>query len=82
MVLPGWLNAQRPFLQKGDDAYLVIVSNYANLPSHKLLTQFENCLPPVVITQYRSGTAVRNFFIYRLKSYNGKLPLNGLLEED
>jgi hypothetical protein len=73
-----WLNVTRPTIQKDDDAYFVTVSNFYNPPSPQLTSQFEYVLPPVTITQYRIGTAVRNYFIYRLKRYKGTLPLSGV----
>jgi hypothetical protein len=75
-----WINAERPFLQPGDDAYFISVSNYFNPPAAPLAAQFEMVLPPVALTQYRSGVAVRNFFIYRMKHYKGGLPRNGVME--
>jgi len=75
-----WINQERPFLQPGDDAYFMVVSNYFNPPSAQLSAAFETVLPPVAITQYRSGVPVRNFFIYRMKHYKGGLPRNGVLE--
>ena len=73
-----WLNVIRPTIQKNDDAYFVTVSNFYNPPSPTLTSQFEYVSLPVTITQYRSGIAVRNYFIYRLKRYKGTLPLSGV----
>lgn len=75
-----WINEDRPFLQPGDDAYFISVSNYFNPPADKLSACFDTVLPPVALTQYRGGVPVRNFFIYRLKGYKGGLPRNGVLE--
>jgi hypothetical protein len=73
-----WLNQLRPFLHKGDDAYLVIVSNYFNVPDANLVQQFSSMSPPVIIPQMRGQTAVRNFYIYRLKDYRGNLNRSGV----
>jgi hypothetical protein len=75
-----WINADRPFLQPGDDAYFISVSNYFNPPATALTQQFEAVSAPVAITQYRGGVAVRNFFLFRMKRYKGGLPRNGVLE--
>ena len=74
-----WLNLQRPFLKEADDAYLIIVSNYANPPAESLTQHFEKILTPTIIPQLRGGKPVRNFIIYRLKNYKGHLPRNGVL---
>lgn len=73
-----WLNQSRVFLEKGDNAYFITVSNFFNVPSVHLTGQFEKVLYPVTITQYRSGIPVRNFFIYRLQNYKGNIPSNGV----
>ncbi len=75
-----WINADRPFLQPGDDAYFIAVSNYFNPPAVSLAAQFDTVLPPVALTQYRGGVAVRNFFVYRMRGYKGGLPRNGVME--
>jgi hypothetical protein len=75
-----WINEDRPFLQPGDDAYFISVSNYFNPPADNLSACFEAVLPPVALTQYRSGVPVRNFFIYRMKRYKGGLPENGVMD--
>lgn len=74
-----WLNRERPFLQRGDDVYFITVSNFYSPPSDKLVQLFAISDKPFTITQYRSGVAVRNFFIYRLRGYKGGLPGNGIL---
>jgi hypothetical protein len=76
-----WLNRKRKFLQQGDDAYLVIVSNYFNLPSKSLVEQFDSVMSPVIIPQMRGQTTVRSFYIFRLKNYKGKVPTSGVLED-
>ena len=76
-----WLNKRNNFLTQGDDAYLVIVSNYFNLPSKNLVQQFNSMMPPVIIPQMRGQTAVRNFYIYRLKNYKGQIESSGVLED-
>jgi len=75
-----WLNKTRPFLNKGDDAYFITVSNFYNPPVIQLSLQFEKVLAPAVITQFRSGIPVREFVIFRLKSYRGNIPRSGILE--
>jgi len=76
-----WLNKTQSFLKPGDDAYFVVVSNYFNLPSKNLVQQFSSIMPPVIIPQMRGQTAVRNFYIYRLKDYKGQIQSNGVLED-
>ena len=73
------LNELRPFLHQGDDAYLVIVSNYFNLPDTNLVRQFDFITSPVIIPQIRQHTAVRNFYVYRLKNYKGRLDRSGVI---
>jgi hypothetical protein len=75
-----WINAARPFLQAGEDAYFIAVSNYFNPPAERITRQFEMVSAPVAITQYRSGVPVRNFFVYRMRHYKGGLPRDGVLE--
>ena len=74
-----WLNKERPSLQPGADAYFITVSNYFHSPPAKLTAQFGKTWPPVIITQYRAGAAVRNFFIFRLTGYRGGIPGDGIL---
>lgn len=76
-----WINEERPFLQPGDDAYFIAVSNYFNPPAANISQQFETVSAPVALTQYRGGVPVRNFFIYRMRRYKGGLPRNGVIEE-
>ncbi|MBS1563116.1 MAG: glycosyltransferase family 39 protein [Bacteroidetes bacterium] len=75
-----WVNESRPFLRVGDDAYFITVSNYFAPPSERLSGAFETVSQPVAITQYRSGVAVRNFFVYRMRGYKGGLPGNGVVD--
>jgi len=74
-----WLNQSRTFLAPGNDAYFITVSNYFNPPSPALTSQFGQLSAPVMVTQYRSGIAVRHFIIYRLRNYKGNIPGNGVL---
>jgi len=76
-----WLNRRRKFLKQGDDAYLVIVSNYYNLPSNSLVQQFDSIMSPALIPQMRGKIPVRNFYVYRLKGYKGAVPTSGVLED-
>jgi hypothetical protein len=73
-----WLNRIRPSIQEHGDAYFITVSNYFHPLPGQLIKQFEKVLPPVVITQYRGGAAVRNFFIYRLIDCKGNIPADGI----
>jgi hypothetical protein len=77
-----WLNPQRPFLQKGDDAYFIAISNYFKAPAKTLLSQFGSSIPADTITQFRAGVAVRNFLIYRLKNYAGNLSRDGFMKPE
>ena len=76
-----WLNNYRPGMEKGADAYYISVSNYFRPPAESLVEIFEKCLPPVSITQYRSGIAVRHFFIYRLHYCKNSLPADGIMAD-
>ena len=75
-----WLNKTRPSLQPGDDAYFITVSNYFHPVPGALQRQFGKVLPPAVITQYRGGVAVRNFFIYRLIGCKENFPADGIID--
>ena len=74
-----WLNKTRPSPQPGDDAYFITVSNYFHPVPEALLTRFKKVMPPAVITQYRGGVAVRNFFIYRLIGCKENFPSGGVV---
>lgn len=75
-----WLNKFRPPLQEGQDAYYIAVSNYFDAPPATIVRSFQKADPPIAINQYRQGTLVRHFFIYRLKNYQGGIPRNGVVE--
>lgn len=74
-----WLNVHHPALQVGQDAYYITVSNYYDPLSPAVRAAFAEVEPPVSIDQLRQGTVVRHFVIYRLKSYQGGIPHNGVL---
>jgi hypothetical protein len=76
-----WLNTEKPFLKKGDDAYFISISNYFNPPAPELVSQFEKVLPATFITQYRYGVPVRKFYLYRCKNYSGGIDPSGILEK-
>ena len=64
-----WINPTRKKLQRGDDAYCIIHSNYyydvqANYSSH-----FDIKLAPQIIEQKRNGLSCRIFYVWRLKNY-------------
>jgi hypothetical protein len=64
-----WINPTRKKLQRGDDAYCIIPSNYyydvqANYSSH-----FDIKLAPQIIEQKRNGLSCRIFYVWRLKNY-------------
>ncbi len=75
-----WLNRYRPALVPGQDAYYIAVSNYFDPPPLSIVNAFREIGPPVVMDQIRQGTIVRHFFVYRLKSYQGGIPRNGVME--
>ena len=74
-----WLNKIRPSLHPGDDAYFITVSNYFHPVPETLQKRFGKVLTPAVITQYRGGIAVRNFFIYRLIGCKENFPADGII---
>jgi Dolichyl-phosphate-mannose-protein mannosyltransferase len=76
-----WLNAGRPGLAKEKDAYYITVSNHFRPPSKAITTLFDRAdTLPQHIMQYRGGAPVRYFAVYRLYSYKGILPANGVIQ--
>jgi 4-amino-4-deoxy-L-arabinose transferase-like glycosyltransferase len=66
-----WLNARRPRLKKGGDAYFIYPSNYYGPPSLKLKNNFELTEDSVLIPQSRMGNPVRYFVVYRMHDFKG-----------
>jgi len=64
-----WLNEQNGALKKGTNAYYISPSNYSSIPGSIYKKAFAVVEAPVVIHLYRNKTAVRNFYIYRMKDY-------------
>ena len=64
-----WLNVQNGPIKKGADAYYISASNYSSVPDSLYKKYFSLVESPVVIHQYRNKTAVRNFYIYRMKNF-------------
>ena len=64
-----WLNQYRKPLQKGDDAYFITVSNNYSDPNLIYTSQFEKINKPRIIKQYRSGSEVRNLYVYLMQDY-------------
>jgi 4-amino-4-deoxy-L-arabinose transferase-like glycosyltransferase len=66
-----WMNQRRPRILPGSDAYFIYPSNYYGPPTAFLKNKFRNVGDSILITQYRSGRAVRNFVIYRMHGFRG-----------
>jgi len=66
-----WLNQQRSRLVPGSDAYFIYPSNYYGPPNPDLRMAFGRVEDSLIIPQYRSGTRVRNFIIYRMHDFKG-----------
>lgn len=64
-----WLNDKRKKLQKGDDAYCIIPSNYFFDAQANYASMFREMLPPEIITSKRSGEKCRVFYLIRFKGY-------------
>lgn len=77
-----WVNKKRSTIQEGDDAYLVIISNYFNEPPAEIIRCFEAIEKPEKLLQKRAHKNVRVFWIYRLKNYQGGIPATGILLPD
>jgi hypothetical protein len=75
-----WLNTTTPAMEPGTDAYFITISNNFHPVPEYLVRTFAQVSPPVLISQYRAGTIVRHFIIYRLIGYKGLLPANGVVE--
>lgn len=66
-----WLNTKRKKLQKGDDAYCIVPSNYYFDAAEKYGLLFDKMLDPLIIPQFRSGKKCRVFYVIRCKGYKG-----------
>lgn len=62
-----WLNDHPPFLQKGENAYYITVSNFYHPPPDTLVRNFNKISTPFAIAQYRNGKLARYFYIFRLE---------------
>ncbi|MFM9909595.1 MAG: ArnT family glycosyltransferase [Chitinophagaceae bacterium] len=73
------LNKIRPGIRFGDDAYLILISNYFNEPPIEITRCFKHIDEPEKIEQVRAGLTVRYFWIYRLKNYIGGITEDGVI---
>ena len=64
-----WLNKQNGTIKKGTDAYYISPTNYSSKPDSSYCKLFSVVEAPVIIHQYRNNTAVRNFYVYRMRNY-------------
>lgn len=64
-----WLNEKRKGLQKGDDAYCIVPSNYYIDAAAVYGNRFGEVMPPSIIQQKRNGAVCRQFYIWRFKNY-------------
>jgi 4-amino-4-deoxy-L-arabinose transferase-like glycosyltransferase len=62
-----WLNKDRRPLFLGQDAYAIVPSNLPMDVQQAYGQYFSSIETPVVISQQRSGRAVRYFYVYRLR---------------
>ncbi|WP_336517444.1 glycosyltransferase family 39 protein [Pollutibacter soli] len=61
-----FLNTKQGFLERGENAYYISISNYYYDPHLLYAEKFEKIELIKTIPQYRNGKISRNFFIYRL----------------
>jgi hypothetical protein len=66
-----WLNWRRPRLIAGSDAYFIFPSNYYGPPASYLKKEFAHVEDSLLIPQFRNGTRVRNFVVYRMHNFIG-----------
>ena len=66
-----WLNQERSRLAQGSDAYFIYPSNYYGPPNAALRKDFKQVEDSLLIPQFRSGTRVRNFVVYRMHDFRG-----------
>jgi hypothetical protein len=66
-----WLNARRPRLSNGSDAYFIFPSNEYRTPEPELKSAFMTVEDSLLIPQYRSGIRIRNFVVYRMHDFRG-----------
>ncbi len=62
-----WLNNERHPLAIGDAAYCIVPSNLPFNVHEAYGQYFTTIQPPIIVSQMRSGKAVRFFYVYRLK---------------
>lgn len=68
-----WLNQHEGYIEKGEDAYFVVPSNYYVDPFTLYGEDFERIELAAQIPQERSGQTARYWFIYRLKNAKSTL---------
>ena len=66
-----WLNAKRPRITAGSDAYFIYPTNYYGPPAQKLKNTFAHIEDSILIPQYRAGIPVRYFVVYRMHNFRG-----------
>ncbi len=64
-----WLNKNRPDLQKGDSALLIIPSNYPVVMENGYLQHFAAAEKLITFSVTRSGSTARYFMVFLLKDY-------------
>ncbi len=69
-----WLNKDRKQIQLGSDAYVIVPSNLPTDVQEVYGKYFTTIEKPLVFNQYRGGSIVRYFYVYRLKNCK-KLPV-------
>jgi len=66
-----WLNQRGSRMVPGSDAYFIYPSNYYGPPDPALRKDFAFTEDSLLIPQFRSGTRVRNFIVYRMHDFRG-----------
>jgi len=66
-----WLNQRSSRMVPGSDAYFIYPSNYYGPPDPALRKDFAFTEDSLLIPQFRSGTWVRNFIVYRMHDFRG-----------
>ncbi len=74
-----WINRKRPGLNPGSDAYFITSSRDFQEPAPLYSQYFETIEKPEIIRIYKRKKLVENFFVFRMRNLQKKLP--DVLEE-
>jgi hypothetical protein len=64
-----WLNKYRGYNPVGEDAYVIIPSNFKYDALKSFNGHYQAMDTAMIMPQYRSGAHVRNFYILRVHGY-------------